>query len=362
MAVSVVTGGHFVKTKGQRPGLYVRFVEKAIAAISTGARSKVATVKLAWDKSGGRAEDGKVYRITNMTEAEILFGANYVEDIRYMLIGGASEVVVSVIDVSAKTPDYTGALQRLETYEFHVFVLPPDFTNELDTEAYTWLKTCRGNGINFIAVFSKPSAEGNKTALKAAAQARADEYAVFVGGGVKNDDGVIVKADKYACYIAGLIAGTSLDGSLTYYEVPFTEVITRWRSADVKELLAEGILVTVMDGDQPRIEQGLTLGNTSKSEFNKIRTVRAKQAMIDDINQAVNDNYIGKITNSPDGQIAVINAIKTYLQTLANNNIIASDFVVELDKTTPSVGAELYINITVRFLDSIEYVYLTISV
>lgn len=362
MAVSVINGGPFVKTEGQRPGLYVRFVEKAIAAISTGARSKVATVKLVWDTTNGMAEDGKVYRVKNMTEARALFGADYVDDIRYMLIGGASEVIISVIDGSAQTPDYTGALQRLETYEFHVFVLPPGFPDELDTEAYTWLKTCRANGMSFIAVFSKPSAEGNKTALKTAARVRADEYAVFVGGGVKNTDGTDVPADKYACYIAGLIARTPLDGSLTYYEVPFTEVITRWRTVDVKDLLANGILVTVMDGDQPRIEQGLTLGDTSKGEFNKIRTVRAKQAMIDDIDRAVNDNYIGKITNSPDGQIAVINAIKTYLQTLANNNIIADDFVVELDKTTPSVGDELYINIIVRFLDSIEYVYLTITV
>ncbi|HLO11479.1 MAG TPA: phage tail sheath C-terminal domain-containing protein [Pseudoneobacillus sp.] len=359
MAVSVKTGGVFTKDPGQRPGLYVRFIDRAIAAIAAGSRSKVATVKTVFN--GGTAADGKVYRVTNMEQAYGLFGADNCKDIQYLFIGGASEVVV-VATSAVDSAGYSGALQKLESYEFHVFVAPPNSAATLDSEIYTWLKTAKTNGLNFVCVFADESAEGVVATTKTKATAFKDEYAVFVGNGVKDAEGTTVDSSLYATYIAGLIAGTALDGSLTYKDVPFAETITRFRTADVKDLLATGIFVTVMDGDAPRIEQGLTLGDTSAKEFNKIRTVRAKQAIIDDISRAVNDNYIGKITNNPDGQIAVINAIKAYLETLANGNVVAHNYTVELDKTQSSTGADLYINVGVQFLDSIEYVYLTITV
>lgn len=355
MAVKVITGGVFTKVDGQRPGLYIRFIESALAAIGAGARSKVAIVKS--DFTGTAVAD-KVYRITGLEQATELFGEANVKDIIQIFNGGASEVVVSTITEIESTP-WINALQRLETYEFHVYVNPIGSDAELDTAAFTWLQTAKGNGLNFVSVFASESAEGNVTQIKAAATAVTDETVVFVSGGVKDASGNNVTADEYACYIAGLIAGRALDGSLTYLNVPFAETITRFRSSEIQELLAAGILVTVMDGDYPRIEQGLTLG---ESPFDKIRTVRAKQALIDDISRAVNKSYVGKVTNNRNGQIAVINAIKAYLTTLANANVIDPSFVVDLDPTQPSVGADLYIVVGVKFLDSIEYVYMTISV
>lgn len=351
MAITVINGGTFPQTDVTRPGLYVRFVEKAIAAIGTGSRSKVATVK---KTVSGEAVAGKIYRVKGMADATRLFGVENVKDIERMFVGGASEVVVGVTDAAGLEVQAT--LELLETYDFHIFYVQPGFT-DLATKAFAWMKLNRTNGKNFIGVFSNDGVE-TVQAITTASAAFKDEYSVYVPNGVYDADGAEVGADEYAAYIAGLIAGTALDGSLTYFEVPFPETIRRYRAVEIQELLELGVLLTVMDGDTARIEQGLTLGT---GQFAKIRTVRAKQAMIDDIDKAVKDNYVGKITNNPDGQIAVLNGIKAYLETLASGNVIAADFTVELDKTVPSVGSELYINIAVRFLDSIEYVYLTIT-
>lgn len=353
MAVTVKTGV-FTKEEGQRPGLIVRFVERAIAAIGVGARSKVATLKNTYT---GTATAGKVYRIKSMEEANEIFGAANVKDIELMFTAGASEVVVMAIDSLADKAAIDAALNHIETYDFHVFVNQPGI-DLMAASVYTWMKIAKVNGKNFVTVFANNGDE-LVTDIKTHASGYVDEYSVYVANGVKDNTGVEIEAPMYATYIAGLIAGTALDGSLTYKDVPFSETITRFRSIEVQEMLAEGLLVTVMDGDQPKIEQGLTMG---EGQFSKIRTVRAKQAMIDDIAKAVTDNYIGKITNHVDGQIAVINAIKTYLTTLASGNIIDTESSVTLDKSTPSVGSELYINIAVRFLDSIEYVFLTVTV
>jgi hypothetical protein len=353
MAITVTTGGTFIHADGDRPGLYVRFMQRAIAAISTGARSKVATIKNTYS---GTATANKVYRVKSVTEADVLFGAANTGDISLMFQGGASEVVVVTATAGATTTaDFNAALQILETYEFHVFVCP--VIAVLEGAVYTWLSTNRTNGKNFIVVFANGAVETTE-AIGTKYNTLKDEYSIFVANGVTDAEGNNVTAEKYAAYIGGLVAGTPLDGSLTYAEVPFSGVITRFRATEIQTLLSYGVLVTVMDGDQPMIQQGLCLG---EAPFNKIRTVRAKQSMIDDIDKAVNDNYIGKITNDQEGQIAVINAIKVYLQTLSDANVIDENYTVALDKLTAAGASELYINISVKFLDSIEYIYLTIS-
>jgi Phage tail sheath C-terminal domain len=356
MAVTVVNGGVFPQDPGQRPGLYVRFIEQAIATIGTGSRSKVGTLKATFE---GTAVASKIYRVVSVGEAAELFGADNIKDIQDIFKGGASEVVVGTLPDQYDTIGLTAVLEQIETYDFHVFVVAPGMTSVEAESIYAWHKTAKTNGKNFITVYSAGSGESPINDLVTDANVFVGEESVFVANGVRDAEGKAVSPEKYAQYIAGAIAGAAIDGSLTYMDVPYTETITRFRNPDIKQLLAAGCLVTVMDGDAPRIEQGLTLG---EGKFNKIRTVKAKQAMVDDINRAVNDNYIGKITNNEDGQIAVVNAIKSYLETLAGANVVADDYVVELDKNNPSVGADLYINIAVRFLDSIEYVYLTITV
>lgn len=360
MATIINGNGPWPKNEGDRPGLYARFVEAAIAAIKTGSRSKVATIKKVPD-TGGTAEAGKVYRITKLKEAEDLFGVDAVDDIRYSIIGGASEVVVAVFtEAEPGINDYSTALNALETYEFHVFYGPETSDSLLATNIQTWITEMKNVGKNFVVVLADNDAEGDVESIKTnITQFKDDETVVYVGNGVVEANGTVVEAEVYAAYIAGSIAGAGLADSITYKSVPFAEPSYRYGSKDIKDLLAAGVLVTTIDGDEVLIEQGLTLG---VKPFNKIRTVRAKQAMLDDIDRAVKRSYIGKITNHPDGQIAIINAVKVYLTTLADSNVISDVFTVDLDPEYQSVGDELYLRVSVRFLDAVEYIYLTVVV
>lgn len=361
MAIIVNGNGPWTKNDGDRPGLYARFIEAAIAAIRVGSRSKVATIKEV-PATGGTAEAGKVYRITRLKEAEDLFGEDNVADIRYAIIGGASEVVISAYApaVDPETVDYGSALAALETYEFHVFYGPQTTDSLFATEVQTWIVEMKNIGKNFVTVLGDDAAEGDVEAIKTnITQFVDDETVVYVANGGVEADGNVINSELYTSYVAGLIAGAGLAESITYKTVPFAEPSFRYGILAIKDLLKAGALVTTIDGDDVRIEQGLTLG---VAPFHKIRTVRAKQAMLDDIDRAVKKSYIGKITNGPEGQIAVINAVKVYLQTLANSYVISDVFTVELDPDYPSVGDELYLKLSVRFLDSIEYIYLTVVV
>lgn len=360
MAIIVNGNGPWTRDDGDRPGLYARFIQAAIAAIRVGARSKAATIKAIPAVSTGTAEAGKVYRITRLKEAEELFGADNVEDIRLLIIGGASEVVVSAFTEADVDTDYSTALNNLESYEFHVFVGPNGAGEGFTTDVATWLSETKSIGKNFVTVLADDNAEGSVNAVKAnITEFVNDETVVYIANGTVKADLTIVKPELYAFYIAGTIAGAGLAEAITKKTVPFAEPSYRYSVIEIKDLLKAGALVTTVDGDEVQIEQGLTLG---EKPYHKIRVVRAKQAMLDDIDRTVRRNYIGKITNSPDGQIAIINAVKKYLETLANGSVISDKFEVVLDPDYVSTGDELYLLISVRFLDSVEYVYLTTSV
>lgn len=362
MAIQITNGGTFNKGTGARPGLYVRFIEAAVAAIEVGSYAKVATVIAEWDVTAA-AQNGKVYQVTTVAQAKELFGNDYVDNIERMFNGGAEEVVVATTNtapVSGTPYDYTSTLANLETYEFHIFAATNDAPG-INEYAFTFMKNMLAIGKLVILVLGySVDVEGSHTAVITEATNFAHEQTVFVANGVVKANGEEVAAPDYAAYVAGIIAGNGITGSLTYENVPYAATITRYNNAAVKAMLAAGLLVTVMDGNNVRIEQGLTMGSGA-NELKKIRTLRAKQAIVMDIDAAVKENYIGQITNNEDGQIAIVNAIKAYLEILAGEGVIAAEPTVIVDPAFQSVGSDLYVQIGVRFLDAIEYVLITVS-
>ena len=129
----------------------------------------------------------------------------------------------------------------------------------------------------------------------------------------------------------------------------------RLRNSEIVTALGAGSLVLVNDGEKVKIEQGLT---TAKK---KIRAIRARQAVATDIEKTARDNYIGKLDNNADGQAALISAIKLYLETFEDNNVLTSP-VVALDAQNPSTGDTVFLVIGYLEVDSMERIFLTINV
>jgi hypothetical protein len=166
---------------------------------------------------------------------------------------------------------------------------------------------------------------------------------------------VSYSSGKYAAHIAGLIAGTAINRSITFTEIAVDDVTKRLRNSEIITALQAGSLVLVNDGEKVKIEQGITTGKT------KIRSTRARQAVATDVEKTARDNYIGKLDNSADGQAALISAIKAYLESLESNNVL-TDIAVGLDAQNPSVGDTVFMQISYREIDSMERIFLTINV
>ncbi|MDN4068228.1 phage tail sheath subtilisin-like domain-containing protein [Paenibacillus vini] len=339
-----------------RPGLYINFVEAAAAQIKGGARG---TVGLPLFLYAG-AEAGKFYTIEKESEAIELFGAAAIEPIRLVLQGGAKEVLVYTVPKGEggtwNAAAFTAIRDAFSSRHFNVFVFPDEISEEEQKATQLWCKDNREDeGKHFMTVFGGSAeddadpAVGNQRTVDLA-----DDYVVNLISGV-DIGGKVYSSGRYAPYIAGLIAGTGINKSITYTPVRANDVIKRLKNSEINTALQKGSLVLVHDGEKVKVEQGLV---TSKR---KIRAIRARQAISTDIPKAAAESYIGKLDNNADGQAALISAVKAYLERLELNNVL-TDIVVTLDPDRKSEGDTVFLQISFTEIDSMERIFLTIKV
>jgi hypothetical protein len=335
-----------------QPGLYVNFVEAAEDQVRGGVLGIVAIPLMNY---GPNATAKTFYTVKTEPEATVLFGADNIQSIKLALKGGAREVLVYTMPSNPTEADYDEMRNEFEARPFDVFVYDGEVSDTERTNTKTWVTTNRNEGKHFMFVTGGSETDDqDPTVGNARTAALNDDYIVnlIVGGTV---DGVNYSSGEYAAYIAGLIAGTPINQSITYVQVPLDDVNKRLRNSEIRTALEAGSLVLVNDGEKVKVEQGLTTSGA------KIRAVRARQAIMSDIAKVARDNYIGRLDNNEDGQAALISAIKAYLEELERNNVLESPQVM-LDPQNPSVGDAVFLAISYVEVDSMERIFLTITI
>ena len=344
-----------------RPGLYINFVDAALAAIAGGARGVVAIPVFTY--TGGTATAGKFYTIETVSDGIELVGEANATPITRVLEGGASQVLVYAVPAQGEGTEATQyAIMRdaFAVQDFNVFVYPTVVPALEQTATKAWVEDCRGEGKHFIYVAGGDSAaDADIEAGNARSVLLKDEYIVNLVTGVVLADGTSVQSADYAPYIAGLIAGTPINKAITYAELPIADVTLRLKNSQITNALVSGSLVIVKDGNKVRVEQGITTESNAQ-ERGKIRIIRGKQAIAVDIPAAARDNYIGKVDNEPNGQAALIAAVKAYLETLEIERVLMSPEVT-LDSRFKSEGDKVFLAVSYTEVDSMERIFMTIT-
>lgn len=335
----------------KRPGLYINFEKAAEAQVLGGARGIVAIPVKTY---GVNAMAGEFYTIKNELEAEDRFGKSNIQSIRLILAGGASEVLAYAMPSTPLAEDYEEMREAFEARPFNVFVFDGEVEESEQVATKEWLDRNRKEKKHFTFVTGGSALDDESPATgNARTTLLADDYIVnLVSGGVVGTKEY--PSGEYAAYIAGLIAGTPINKSITYAQVPLDDVTKRLRNVEIETALEAGSLVLVHDGEKVKVEQGITTSGE------KIRKVRARQAIASDIEKNARDNYIGKIDNNPAGQATLVSAIKLYLETLANENVLVNP-VVKISASPASVGDKVYVDVAYTELDSMERIFLTIN-
>ena len=335
-----------------RPGLYTNFKNAAIAQITGGERGIVAMPLHAFS---GTANADSFYIVEDEAQALELFGSDNIGSIKLILQGGAKQVLIYTVPATPTAATYITMREKFEAYDFNIFVWDIEPPADEDGNIKTWIEQNIDEKKLFMYVTGGSESDDDTPSTGDARSTSLNHDFIAnltVGGTVGAID---YSSAEYAPYIAGLIAGTPINRSTTYLQVSLDDVNRRYRNSEVVTALGKGSLVLINDGEKVKIESGITTSGL------KIRSARARIAIATDIEKTARDNYIGRINNDEDGQFALISAIKVYLETLEQNGVL-TDIVVTLDPIRQSGGDQVFLAISYRELDSMERIFLSITV
>jgi len=335
-----------------RPGLYINFKNAAIAQIAGGERG---IVGMPLHTYTGQAEADKFYTIEKEGDALIMFGQANIDPIKRVLQGGAKQVLVYTVPATPNAATYIAMREAFEARPFNVFVWDIEVPTGENANTKTWLERNIDEKKLFMYVTGGSATDDADPAIgdaRSVAMNHDNIVNLTVGGTV---GATTYSSGQYASYIAGAIAGSAINRSLTYAQVPLDDVNRRYRNSEVVTALGKGSFLLVHDGEKVKVESAITTSGL------KVRSARSRIAIATDIEKTARDNYIGRINNDEDGQFALISAIKAYLETLEDNGVL-TDIVVALDTVRPSVGDQVFLAISYRELDSMERIFLTIEV
>ncbi|MEC0264446.1 phage tail sheath subtilisin-like domain-containing protein [Paenibacillus anseongense] len=273
--------------------------------------------------------------------------------------------------------DYLNALSALETQEFHVLALDGVTDTGIQASVAAWTSRLRSEGKGIITVLGGSTADdtASDAASRAAARSALFNHEAIVNVGT----GAVLAGTSYssawvAAYVAGLIAGQKLSESTTYAAAPFSDVTRRWTRSEQESSVRNGVFLLYHDGQRVKTLRGMnslvSLRQGQNAAWKKIRTIRVMDAINQDLLRTAEEGYIGKVNNTEEGRLALVESAKQYMQTLAQAGVIeATSFDVYLDPAYYGETAELtpepdqvYIKWDAQLTDVMEQIFGTFIV
>ena len=266
----------------------------------------------------------------------------------------AGTALTTGADPTISTSDYSAFLTALEPFQFDIVAYDGSdstvvtaLTSFVQRMANTLGKKCQG---------VVGDAAGVNT-----------EWMINVANGVKLSDGTALTAQQAVWWVAGSEAGAQYNQSLTYAQYPgAAEANAKLTNAQIEAAILAGKLVFIDEFDTVKVctdIDSLTTYTPEKGqEFSKNRVMRTLNQICNDVYKQGTTYFIGKVNNDATGRNLLKGWIVGYLNEIQANsgiqNFTAEDVEVLPGNTIDSV----IVNIWIQPVDSIEKIYVTVTV
>ncbi|QRG68598.1 phage tail sheath subtilisin-like domain-containing protein [Brevibacillus choshinensis] len=132
----------------------------------------------------------------------------------------------------------------------------------------------------------------------------------------EHNNGKTYNSVQWAAWVAGMIAATPADQSLTAIVVPLKRAAKDWGHTEILNALSTGTLIATRDGDVYIIESAVntlsTIGPNEREDYGKIRVSMTIDQIMNDL-MAAGKKYKGKLDNNDLGGAVFVGAVKAYL-------------------------------------------------
>ena len=298
------------------PTLNITFRQAAKKTAAKLTRGTVAVIV----KDTAQALAGTVAEVSTVADIPAALSADNKKYIERALIGGDQKPKRAYVAVMGSDGTYAATLAALEKYNWDWLAADPECGASDAATIATWIAAQRGKGAVYKAVLPNKAANDAAIVNFAASDITAE--------------GSTVTTAAFCSRIAGLIAGTGIAQSITYYVLPDVTDCERLTADEMSAAVAAGKLILMHDGEKVKIVSGVTslVPSGGKSDpLQKIKTVEVIDAIRRDITLLVQDGYIGKLPNTYDNKCVLITAIRDYLRTLEAEDVLAEGSTVEID-------------------------------
>ncbi len=295
------------------PNILISFKSLASTAVKRGSRGVVSVIII--DTPVG------VYPLEDITQIPNSLTAENKAYIKRAFLGGQNAVKKVIVIVADTVPN---GLKVLETLKCNYVAGPHDISPSDVTTMATFIKGLRDNkGIKLKAVLpNSPS----------------DHEGVinFTTTDIAVGEDTFTTAE-YCSRIAGLLAGTPLKGSATYYTLTEVTDVPKFTKDELDAKIDAGEFVIFHDGEKVKVGRAVnslvTVGSTKSEDYKSIKIVDIMDLIYTDIKRTCEDNYIGKYTNSYDNKIMLIVSIQAYLEMLRNEELLDQEITTGINVT-----------------------------
>ena len=265
-------------------------------------------------------------------------------------------------DPTVNVAAYSAAFEVLEAYRWNVLSIDTEDT-AIQSVMQLFLNRIYDSGAFCMGVIGEPTTVDFEDRLKHAS-AYNDYQIVYVGNGFVDISGNVYEGYMAAARIAGLIAGTPSNESITHAAitgaVELTEMLTN--NQHERAIKAGVLMFSVSSANTVWVEQGvntLVLPTAKEDEgWKKIKRTKVRFELFQRLNDTV-EGLIGRINNDPDGRMSVVQVSNGVCQTMVAEKKLLSGAYVEIDPNNAPEGDSAWFVVYADDIDALEKMYYT---
>lgn len=298
--------------------------------------------------------DGAVAGTQHVSAVADLTANAWVEFSGSALSATAGTALTGGVDPTVAVADDAAFLTAIEPYRFDILAYDGETTTVIDAYVAFVKRLNESVGRKCQLVI------GNFTG-------RNSKYVISVHNGVRLADGSVLTPQQTVWWVAGAEAGALYYQSLTYAQYP-TAVAAYPKLTDDQAAAAieAGQIAFIDDFGIVKICSDInsktTVTPTEGAEFEKNRVMRVIMQLCNDTYEHFANHYIGKVDNNDTGRSLLRGWLVGYLNEMQANggiqNFTAEDVEVLAGDSIDSV----LINIAIQPVDSIEKIYMSVTV
>ncbi len=339
------------------PGIYINYLAKITSALAVGARGTVIILqKVSVGKAGEKyvitATDGSKWP-DKATPADKFFAGEALKNAKKIIVYNLGATVTNAV--------FTAAITALDVIDFDIVCYPyaaetlDGATDSTHTLLKAWLDVATGT-------------EGRGIQLVAPDFVADSENVINVAHAVVLSDGTVLTNAQTCAWVSGITAGAGVNQSNTGAQYAGAiDVSPRMKRSDREAAITAGKFIFLVDNSQNvtvdyDINSLTTLSDAKTKAFKKNRFIRLRASVYNDINALFTAKVKGKYDNTPVGRDRFKTLLVEYFNELQNMSAIQNFTAADVEVLPGTDGDAAVVNVGIENVDSIEKVYMTVSV